>query len=131
MGADVNVMSSNKNVVERYLRAMSTMDRPTILLCLADDVERVEWAHGFPDSGVPVRGKAALIENLDRPAEIAMRIEITRMTEENDVVVVESIVHLSKEHAAFLKIQACSIYELENGKIRRMNSFTAEVTTSA
>jgi ketosteroid isomerase-like protein len=119
--------SPNKKVVEAYMVGLSNLDRPALLSCLADDVERVEWADGIDGSGVAQIGKAAVIQNIDRPADVAMRSEITRMTEENNVVVAESMVRLSKkESGVFLTLRVCSIYELENGKIRKVNSFMAE-----
>jgi uncharacterized protein len=126
-----NVMSQNKRVIEKYMAALSNMDRPALLSCMTDDVERVEWADGFAGSGISQKGMAAVIKNLDRPADVAIQTEIMRMTEEGNVVVAESIIRISKKEGGFLTIKACSIFELENDKIKRMDSFTAEVKNSA
>ena len=53
---DPMFMTPNKKVVESYFDALSRMDRSAVLSCLTEDVERVEWANGFPQSGVPVQG---------------------------------------------------------------------------
>ena len=86
------VVASNKKVVETYMDGISRLDLSAISSCLTEDVEWLEWATGFPSSGVPLRGRTAFIHNVDRPADVTLRTEITRMTEENDVVVAEGTV---------------------------------------
>ncbi len=121
------MVSPNKEVVNTYFAGLSNLDRAALSACLAEDVERVEWADGFANSGVPQKGRASVIQNIDRPADVSMRTEVTRMTEEDNIVVAESVIRLSKKEGVFLTLKACSIFELENGKIKRLNSFTVEV----
>lgn len=83
-------------VVEKFGDSADKMDREGVRSCVADDVERVEWLDGNPNSGVPVRGKEAFVQNMERPADEIMKSETTRMTEENNVVVAESLVRLTK-----------------------------------
>ena len=106
---------------------MDNLDRSALLSCLEEDTERTEWADGFPESGIPQRGREAIIQNVQRPSDVIMRSEIERLTEENNVVVSENIVRLSKKEEVFLTLKVCSVFEIENGKIMRINSFTAEV----
>jgi ketosteroid isomerase-like protein len=122
-------MSSNKNVVATYQAALGNLDWAAVASCLADDVERVEWADGFPSSGVPVRGKSAVVKDMEAPRKF--QIHVTRMTEENNVVVAECVVRVPLEKGGEFVGQSCAIYELENGKIRRMSSFVAENKHSA
>jgi ketosteroid isomerase-like protein len=117
-------MSPNKKVVETYQESLGNLDWAVVGSCLTDDVERVEWADGFPSSGVPVRGKAAVVKDMETPRKF--QIQATRMTEENNVVIAECIVRVPLEEGRIFVGQACSIYELENGKIKRMSSFVAE-----
>ncbi len=125
-------MSPNKKVVEKLGEGIDRLDRETMLSCLADDVERIEWLDGNPNSGVPIRGKDAFIQNMDRPADVIMKSETKRMTEENNVVVAESIVRLTKKDGSvFATIKAIDVMELENGKIKRIDAFTAEIKNSA
>jgi uncharacterized protein len=53
------------------------------------------------------------------------------MTEENNVVVAEGTVHVHKKDGNILKVEFCDIFEIENGKIRRLNSFGALLKDSA
>jgi uncharacterized protein len=118
------MMSPNKKVVQTYQSSLGNLDWPAVASCLAEDVERVEWADGFPASGVPVRGKAAVIKEMEAPRKF--QIQATRMTEENDVVVAECVVHVPLDKGGRFVGRALSVYELENGKIKRMTSFVAE-----
>jgi ketosteroid isomerase-like protein len=117
-------MSPNKQIVESYQSSLGNLDWDAVSLCLADDVERVEWADGFPTSGVPTRGKAAVLKDMEAPRKF--QIEATRMTEENNVVVAECVVRVPLDDGGSFVGRALSVYELENGKITRMTSFVAE-----
>lgn len=122
-------MSSNKKVVETYLSSMGNLDQATLATCLTDDVERIEWADGFAASGVPVRGKAAVLKDIEAPQKFEIRA--TRMVEENDVVMAECAVRVPLKDGGFFVGRSCGIYELENGKLKRMSSWVAEDKSSA
>lgn len=49
------------------------------------------------------------------------------MTEENNVMVAECIIRVPMKDDDFVPIQALDIFELENGKIKRPSSFTAQI----
>lgn len=53
------------------------------------------------------------------------------MTEENNVVVAEGTVRVHKKEDKILTVQFCDIFELENGKIKRLSSYGAMVKDSA
>jgi uncharacterized protein len=116
-------MSPNKKVIESYFASTGT----DYAQWLADDVELVEWADGVPASGVRTQGKAAYVEN--RGAR-EYRTEITRMTEENNVVLAEGTAHGTKKEGGSWTVQFCDIFELENGKVKRLTSFGASVKES-
>src|SRR5580658_8038270 len=117
-------MSPNKKVVETYQESLGNLDWAVVGSCLTDDVERVEWADGFPSSGVPVRGKAAVVKDMETPRKF--QIQATRLTEENNVVVAECVVRVPLEQGGVFVGQSRVLDELENGKIKRMSSFVAE-----
>jgi uncharacterized protein len=118
-------VSENKKVIET---AMASTDRSTLAPLLADDVEWTEWADGVPATGVRTRGKTAFIQNY---GDDELRTQITRMTEENNVVVAEGTTRVHKKDGRILTVQFCDIYELENGKIKRKSSFGALLKDSA
>src|SRR5580658_10220681 len=117
-------MSENKAVVEAYQASLGNLDWAAVASYLTDDVEQVEWADGFPQSGVPVRGKAAVVKDMETTNKF--QIQSTRLTEENNVVVAECVVRVPMKEGGTFVGECCAVYELENGKIRRMSSFVAE-----
>jgi uncharacterized protein len=112
-------MSPNKKLIESH---MASTDRSQAAEFLADDVEWVEWGDGVPPTGVVTRGKAAFIQNYGTDE---IRDEIHRITEENNVVVVEGTAHVFKKDGKKLAVRFVNIFELENGKIKRKSSFGA------
>jgi hypothetical protein len=54
------------------------------------------------------------------------QIETVRMTEEDDVVATEEVVRVPLKDGAVFVGRACGIFELENGKLKRMSSWVAE-----
>ena len=123
-------MSPNKKIVKTWLDGITGLDGSALQRCLVEDAERVEWADGSSESGVPTRGRAAIIRSMDRPANVAVRFEVTRMTEENDTVVAEGFAHITKEDGVAVTLKFCDIFEFEGGKVKRLDSFTAMAKTS-
>ncbi|MGI0132890.1 MAG: nuclear transport factor 2 family protein [Thermoplasmata archaeon] len=122
--AVVAVLSPNKKLVETYLIA----NRSQSGALMTDDVEWVEWVDSVPPAGSVNKGKAAVIGN---PGDDQLRNEVTRMTEEGNVVVVEGVCHVTKKDGATLKVRFCNIFELKNGKVKRQDSFGALLKDSA
>jgi ketosteroid isomerase-like protein len=114
-------MSRNKEVIATYL---ASTDRSKVAALLADDVEWIEWGDGVPPTGARTRGKQAFIQNFGTDE---LRSEVSRLTEENNVVVAEGTVHVHKKEGADLRVQFVDIFELEDGKVKRLNSFGALV----
>ncbi len=116
-------MGEHEQVIQRYVACFSRQDWAGLVECLTDDVEREEVGHsGF------VRGKKEFAENMRPPPEVdTMRMEVSRMTEEGDVVVSEGTVHLSKKDGSSFKVRFCDIFEFGRDKIRRLSGFAAVV----
>jgi len=117
-------LSPNKRIVETYLRS----DHSKSGSLMTDNVEWVEWVDGVPQTGSVNQGIAAVIGN---PGDDKLRNEITRMTEEGNVVVVEGVCHVTKKDGTSLKVRFCNIFELKNGKVKRLDSFGALLKDSA
>ena len=111
-------MSQNKETVDRYMDAFRRSDHAEILSCLTDDVE---W---LIPGAFRLRGKEAFdreIENdgfTGRPA-----ITVTRMTEEDDVVVAEGSVRTQRKDGTILNLVFCDVIEMRGGKIQRLISY--------
>jgi uncharacterized protein len=92
-------MSENKKVVERYMDGFNKSDQKKILSCLTDDVE---WI--LP--GVfHLIGKEEFDNEIENPAfEGKPLIVITRMIEENNIVIAEGTVRAKKKDAEFMNL---------------------------
>lgn len=88
-------MTENKHTVQRYMEGFRQTDREMILSCVTDDVE---WEiPGLFHS----RGKAAFNDHIVDPGFAGNPvISITRMTEENGIVVAEGTVLAKREDGA-------------------------------
>jgi uncharacterized protein len=115
-------MSHNKESVKKYLDAFGRSDHSEILSCLTDDVE---WV--IP--GVfHLKGKAAFdkeIENADFVGSPTIRV--TRMIEEQDVVMAEGTVLSPRQDGSFLKAVFCDVFEMQNAKIKHLTSYLMEL----
>lgn len=98
-----------------------TTDRARILSCLTDDVE---WE--IP--GVfHVRGKEQFNEHIvDEGFAGSPEIAVTRLTEENAVVVAEGSVRAHRTDATIVNLVFCDVFEMHDGRIRRLISYLME-----
>jgi ketosteroid isomerase-like protein len=114
-------MTENKTVVERYMEGFRRSDHERILSCLTDDVE---WE--IPGA-FHIRGKEAFdqhIENADFVGSPA--ITVTRLTEEDDVVVAEGSVRTQRKDGVLLRLAFCDVFEMRDGKIQKLISYLVE-----
>jgi len=115
-------MTENKRTVEKYLDGFRKSDHEQILSCLTDDVEW-EMPGAFHLVGKDVFDKE--IENeafVGRPA-----ITITRMVEENDVVIAEGEVRVKRKDGGFLNAVFCDVFLMTNARIKRLTTYLTEV----
>jgi ketosteroid isomerase-like protein len=118
-------MTENKRTVEKYIDGFRKSDHEQILSCLSDDVQ---W--DIP--GVfHVVGKKAFDKEIENDAFVGSpTITITRMTEENDVVIAEGTVKCGKRDGGMLNAVFCDAFTMENGKIKRLMTYQADVEDS-
>jgi ketosteroid isomerase-like protein len=115
-------MTKNKKVIEKYIDGFNKSDHEQILSCLTDDVE---WKlpgvfHLF--------GKDAFDREIENPAfEGKPVVVVTEMIEENNIVVAEGTVSAKKKDGRFIKLEFCDVFVMENGKIKKLTSYLAEV----
>jgi len=116
-------MTKNKQTVQKYMEGFRKTDREEILSCLTDDVE---WEiPGLFHS----LGRAAFNDHIVDPGFAGNPvISVTRMIEENDFVVAEGTVLARREDGTSLTLAFCDVFEMENGKIRRLTSYLVETT---
>ena len=98
-------------------------DRSLILSTLTDDVE---WT--IPGA-FHTRGKQEFAAHIvDEGFVASPAIEVTRLVEDDDVVVAEGTVRTQRKDGTFLNLAFCDVFEMQDGKIRRLISYLVETT---
>src|SRR5688572_28947915 len=115
-------MSDNKRTVERYMDGFRHTDRSKILSCLMEDVE---WEiPGY----FSARGRAEFESHIvDEGFTGSPAIHVTRFVEEDDVVVAEGTVRAPRTDGTTVNLAFCDVFEMRQGKIRRLVSYLVEV----
>jgi uncharacterized protein len=113
--------SQNKLTVERYMEAFRRSDHGEVLACLTDDIV---W--DMPGAFHLV-GKKAFDREIENPAFTGRPdIQVTRIIEENDVVVAEGTVRASRSDGGVLNAVFCDVFEMRDGRIQRLISYLME-----
>ena len=116
-------MTENKRTVERYMDGFRASDHAQVLSCLTDDVE---WE--MPGA-FHLRGKEAFDQEIENEAFTGRpTIIVTRLTEENDVVVAEGSVRAQRTIGGVLSAVFCDVFVMQRGKIRRLITYLMELT---
>jgi uncharacterized protein len=117
-------MSRNKQTVQKYMDAFTESDHAEILSCLTDDVE---WV--MPGA-FHLTGKGAFDKEIENDAFVGSpTITVTRMTEEDDVVVAEGSVRCARRDGGFLNAVFCDVFVMQDAKIRHLTSYLMEVAS--
>jgi len=108
----------SKATVTRYMQAFRATDRAAILDCLTDDV--VWRIPGFFESS----GKAEFANHIVNEGFTGKpEISVSRLTEENDVVVAEGTVRARKTDGTVLDLAFCDVFEMRDAKIAGLTSY--------
>lgn len=122
MGVDCAGMSPNKQTVQKYLDAFTRTDRTAIHSCLTDDVE---WL--IPGM-FHTTGREAFDREIENDAFVGSPlIQVTRMTEESDVVVAEGRVRAARRDGGTLHAVFCDVFVMREARIRHLTSYLMEV----
>jgi uncharacterized protein len=115
-------ITENKRTVERYMDGFRRTDRAQILACLADDVE---W---LVPGAFHVRGKQEFDQHIvDEGFAGSPSIIVSRLTEEDDVVVAEGSVRTGRSDGTVTTLAMCDVFEMTGGRIRRLTSYLMEI----
>lgn len=114
-------MSQNKQTVQKYMNAFARTDHAEILSCLT---ESVVWE--IPGA-FHVTGKDAFDKQIENDAFVGSpTIEVTRMTEEQNVVVAEGTVRCARKDGGFLNAFFCDVFVMQDAKIKHLTSYLME-----
>ena len=111
-------MTENKRTVTKYMDAFSITDHAEILSCLTDDV--IWEMPGFYSH----EGKEAFDKEIENDAfEGKPTINVTRLIEENDIVVAEGTVQCKVKNGGMLDLVFCDVFHMEKGLIKKLTSY--------
>jgi ketosteroid isomerase-like protein len=114
-------MTENKRTVDKYMNGFRRSDHAEILSCLTADIE---WE--IPGA-FHVIGKDAFDKEIENEAFAGSpTILVTRMTEENDVVIAEGSVRTQKRDGDVLSLRFCNVFVMQAGKIKGLTSYLLE-----
>ena len=114
-------MTPNQRTVDQYMDGFRRADRTQILSCLTDDVE---WV--IPGM-FHVQGKDDFAKHIVDDGFVEQpQITVSRLLEDSDVVVAEGSVRAPKTDGSVLNLAFCDVFDMRNGKIRRLVSYLIE-----
>ena len=111
-------MTNNKRTVEKYIDGFNKTDHEQILSCVTDDVKwhMPGYFHHF--------GRAAFDGEIENDAfEGSPNIVISRMIEENDVVIAEGTVKSAMKDGGKLNAVFCDVFEMRDAKIKKLTTY--------
>jgi uncharacterized protein len=115
-------VTGNKKTVTEYMDAFEVHDHARVLACLTDDVE---W---MIPGAFHLHGKKEFDGEIENPDfEGRPVIKISRVTEENDVVIAEGTVRTKKKGEDFLDLAFVDVFEMKEGRIRKLTSYLMKV----
>ncbi len=111
-------MSANKDTVRRYMDAYGRWDHSEVLACLTEDVEWVV------PGAFHLRGREAFDREIEgQGAAGPPQIRVTRLVEEDDVVVAEGTVRNTLEDGGVPSLVFCDVFLMRDGRIRHLTSY--------
>lgn len=113
--------SRNRQTVQDYMDAYGRLDHAEVLACLTDDVEWVV------PGAFHLTGKAAFDREIENGAFGPPTIHVTRMIEEQDVVIAEGTVQCARKEGGTLSMVFCDVFEMQATKVRRLTSYLMEI----
>ncbi|KQB37818.1 nuclear transport factor 2 family protein [Flavobacterium aquidurense] len=118
-------MSANKQTVNEYMEAFKVSDHERILACLTDDII---WE--MPGIYQHV-GKEEFDKEIENDNFVGSpAIQIIKLVEENNVVIAEGAVQGNMKNGNILNAVFCDVFEMENGKIKKLTSYLMSKSAS-
>ncbi|GII77970.1 hypothetical protein Sru01_29520 [Sphaerisporangium rufum] len=111
--------SVNKRTVERYIEGFNRSDHEQILACLTDDIEWTVFGH------FRITGKEAYDANIEGPDPVGVppEVTITRIVEENDVVMAEMTLRALQKDGTVMRAAMAEVFVMRDGLIRERRAY--------
>src|SRR5687767_11853479 len=111
-------MTKNKKTIQEYMDGFRAGDHAKVLACLTDDVEW--YMPGFFN----LTGKEAFDKEIENENFTGLpAIQVSRMIEEDNIVIAEGAVQAQMKNGGKLDAVFSDVFEMENGKIRKLTTY--------
>lgn len=115
-------MSANKKTVETYIDGFNKSDHKQILSCLTDDIQWTVFG------SFRLTGKEAYDEEIDNPAFMGSpAITITRLVEEDDVVMAELTGEVRRADGELMRTAMGEVFVMRDAKITERRAYVVEL----
>ena len=115
-------MSANKDIVRRYIDGFEKSDHDQILGCLTDDIRWTVFG------AFRLEGKEAYDAEIENPAFAGSpTITITRMVEEDDVVMAEMTLEARRASGEKMRAAMGEVFVLKDGRIAERRAYVVEL----
>ena len=115
-------MSRNKEIVQTYIDGFRKSDHDQILGCLTDDVRWTVFG------AFRLEGKEAYDAEIENPAFTGSpTITITRMVEEDDVVMAEMTLEARRATGEIMRAAMGEIFVFREGRIAERRAYVVEL----
>ncbi len=115
-------LNQNQQTIGVYMDGFRKNDRAQILSCLTDDVEWV-LPGVFHVHGKEEFNNHIVDEGFVPPPEIM----VTRLLEDNDIVMAEGSVRAPRTDGTILNLVFCDVFEMRDARIRKLTSYLMEI----
>ncbi len=112
-------MTANKQTVQKFMDAVSKANHVDVLSCLTDDVEWVV------PGVIHTRGKDDFDKQIN--GDVSCTISVTRMIEENNVVIAEGCVQTVNLDGSLRQTIFCDVFVFQDAKIKHLTAYLMEV----
>jgi ketosteroid isomerase-like protein len=115
-------MSRNKEIVRAYIDGFRKSDHDQILGCLTDDIRWTVFG------AFRLEGKEAYDAEIENPAFTGSpTITITRMVEEDDVVMAEMTLEARRATGEILRAAMGEVFVFRDGRIAERRAYVVEL----
>ena len=115
-------MSQNKDIVRTYIDGFTKSDHDQILGCLTDDIRWTVFG------AFRLVGKEAYDAEIENPAFTGSpRITITRLVEEDDVVMAEMTLEAQRATGETMRAAMGEVFVFRTGKIAERRAYVVEL----
>jgi len=115
-------MSDNKRTVEKYIAGFNKSDHAQILSCLTDDIQWTVFG------AFRLNGKEAYDNEIENPAFIGSpTITITRMVEEDDVVMAEMTLEARRANGEPMRAAMGEVFVMRDARIKEPRAYVVEL----